>query len=124
MPALKPRPDFETLEGTLPSDHWATPRLALQLAAAPADRVIRAVVTNPHHATAYLRNRVRIAVDGRTVFDDMLFAGHGVEVEHHAPAKAPVLFELESEASLAPDPIDGRNRGVWLNLIQRAAETR
>ena len=121
MPALKSSPEFEALEGALSPDRWTTPRLALQLSPAPAERVIRAVITNPHHSTAYLRNRVRVAIEGRTVFDDILFAGRGVSVEHLAPAKAPVLIEVESQATLSPDAIDGRSRGVFLDLIQSAA---
>ena len=122
MPALKPRPDLEVIEGALGADDWATPVLAVQLKAEPVDRLIEARITNPHVSTAYLRNRVTVAIDGQTVFDDMLFAGHGLKVDHLAPARAPVLIELTSETSLEPDALDNRSRGVWLKLTQQEPE--
>ncbi len=120
--ALKPAPDFEVLDGALAPDHWATPTLALELRPEPRDRTVRATITNPHFNTAYLRNRVTLALDGETAFADLLFAGHGVRVERFVPAKAPLLLELSSEASLEPDALDDRARGVWLKLEQTAVE--
>jgi hypothetical protein len=122
MSALKPRPDLEVLDGALTADDWATPMLAVQLRAEPVDRIIQARISNPHFNTAYLRNRVTVTIDGQAVFDDMLFAGHGLKVEHRAPARAPVLIEVSSEASLEPDALDNRSRGIWLKLIQKEPE--
>ena len=120
--ALKPAPEHEVLDGALSPDRWATPTLALELKPEAADRTVRATITNPHFNTAYLRNRVTLTLDGETAFDDLMFAGHGVRVERFVPAKAALLLELSSEASLEPDALDDRVRGVWLKLEHKAVE--
>ena len=120
--ARKPAPEVEVLDGALWPDHWATPSLALVLKSQPRDRLVRATITNPHFNTAYLRNKVRLVLDGETAFDDLMFAGHGVRVERFVPARSPLLVELVSEASLEPDALDDRARGVWLKLENREAE--
>lgn len=120
--AIKSAPEFEVLDGALSPDHWTTPTLAVQLAPAPLDRTISATITNPHFNTAYLRNRVTVTMDGATAFADLLFAGHSVRVERFVPAKEGLLIELASEASLEPDALDPRARGVWLKLGQKAVK--
>ena len=120
--ALKPAPELEVLDGALSPDHWTTPALALELKPEPRDRTVRLTITNPHFNTAYLRNRVTLTLDGETAFADLLFAGHGVRVERFVAAKEPLLLELTSEATLEPDPLDDRPRGVWLKLSHREAE--
>jgi hypothetical protein len=120
--ALKPHPEFEVLDGALWPDAWTTPRLALELAPEARDRMVRVTITNPHFNTAYLRNTVRLVLDGETAFSDLVFAGHGVRVERLVLAKAPLLIELTSEATLEPDALDDRARGVWLKLSHKPVE--
>ena len=117
--ALKSAPELEVLDGALWPDHWATPALALELKPAARNRTLRITITNPHFSTAYLRNKVRLVLDGEVAFDDLMFGGHGVRVERLVPAKSALLLELSSEASLEPDALDDRARGVWLKLEQR-----
>jgi hypothetical protein len=117
--ALKPAPELEVLDGALWPDHWATPVLALEVKPAARNRTMRITITNPHFNTAYLRNTVRLTLDGEAAFADLMFAGHGVRVERFMPAKSALLVELSSEAALEPDALDDRSRGVWLKLEQR-----
>jgi len=117
--ALKSPPQFEVLDGELWQDQWTTPALALEVKPESRDRLLRLTITNPHFNTAYLRNTVKLTLDGEVVFSDLMFAGHGLRVERFVPAKAPVLLELSSEATLEADPLDDRSRGVWLKLEHR-----
>jgi hypothetical protein len=120
--AIRPRPEVEVIDGQLWPDGWTTPQLAIEVAPEPAERLVRVTVTNPWFNTTYLRNRLTVRLDGETAFDDLVFAGHGVRIERTAAAKAPLLIEVASEASLEPDPLDDRARGVWLKLEQKAVE--
>lgn len=120
--AIKSTPEVEVLDGALSPDRWTTPTIAVQVAPEPRDRTVSATITNPHFNTAYLRNRVTLTMDGETAFADLLFAGHSVRVERFVPAKEALLIELASEASLEPDALDPRARGVWLKLGQKAAD--
>jgi hypothetical protein len=123
MPAaLKSTPDFDVIEGVYWPDRWTTPAVALELHPVARARTVRITVTNPHFNGAYLRNKVRLLLDGEAAFADLMFPGHGVRVEREVPARSSLLVELASEATLAPDPLDDRSRGVWLSLSQKAVE--
>jgi hypothetical protein len=117
---LKSSPAFDVLEGEFWRDGWTSPRLTLEVGPEKSERVVRVTVTNPYFNGAYLRNRITVRVDGETAFEDLVFGGHGVRVEHTAAARAPLLVEIESEASLEPDELDERLRGLWLKLEQKA----
>lgn len=115
-------PAFEVLEGELRDDGWTTRRLALRLPKSGAERVLKASIRNPGFNEGYLRNTVKVWIDGQPAFSDILFAGQGVQVEQRIPAREEVLLELESEAYMVPDPLDARERGVILKLSEYGAD--
>ena len=115
-----PIPAFEALEGELRDDGWTTRRLALRFPKAKGDRVLKLTLRNPGFNEAYLRNTVRLSVDGTEVFADILFAGQGVVIEQPLPGGVEMLLELDSEAYMVPDVLDQRERGVILRLAEIA----
>jgi hypothetical protein len=113
------RPNLQLLDGRLAGDGWTTRTLALLVEPAGKARVIKAVLRNPHYNGAYLRNEVSVALDGEEVFAGVVFAGESVTIERPLPARQELLLELKSEAWMAPDVFDDRERAVILKLTER-----
>lgn len=113
------RPNLQVLDGSLHADGWATRALAVLIEPAGKARVIKAVLRNPHYNGGYLRNAVSVALDGEEVFAAVIFAGETVTLERSLPARQELLLELMSEAWMAPDVFDDRERAVILKLTER-----
>lgn len=115
-------PRIELLSGDLHGDGWASGGLALRVEPEVFDRVLKIAVRNPHLGAMHLRNQVRIDVEGERLFDEVMFPGVTITIERPVDAKAELLVELSSEAVMAPDALDSRERGVFVKLTQTAVE--
>lgn len=111
-------PAFEVLSGELHKDNWASRQVSLRLLPERQARTIRVSVWNPYFNRAYLNNLVKVRLDGRGVLSEKLHPATSAVVEYELPAGEPLEVEIESEASLAPDPLDPRERGVIVKIGQ------
>ncbi|MGZ8363472.1 MAG: hypothetical protein ACXW3D_06275 [Caulobacteraceae bacterium] len=115
-----PGPKLDVLHGALPADGWATARLALRVEPERGARTIRIAVRNPTAGAQHLRNKVRIDLDGQTVFDEVLFPGGGVTLDQDLGDCDELLVEVHSQAVMAPDRFDPRERGVFVKITETA----
>ena len=116
MPGSK----FDILHGALPADGWATGRLAVRIEPERGGRTIRIAVRNPTAGVQHLRNKVRIDLDGQQVFDEVLFPGGGVTLDQDLGDRDELLIEVRSEAVMAADRFDSRERGVFVKITGTA----
>lgn len=115
-------PAYEVVSGELHKDHWSSRQLELRLDPEPQARIVRVTVWNPYFNRDYLNNLIKVRLDGRGVFSEKLHPASSAVVEYELPAGEPLNIEIESEASLMPDPLDPRERGIIVKLGQEAVK--
>jgi hypothetical protein len=111
-------PAFEVTSGVLHKDHWIGDHVALTVAATAEPRTIRVTVWNPFYNRAYLNNEVQVKLDGRSVFAEKMHPARAAVVEYLLAADEELDVEVQSQACLAADVLDPRERGVIVRLSQ------
>jgi hypothetical protein len=122
-PAKASQPSYSMISGMLHKDHWIGREAALRIAPASAARTIRFSLWNPYYNRAYLNNEVAVSLDGRVVFSEKLQPAASAVIEYALAANQPLEVEITSQAVMEPDPMDPRERGIIVRLVQEAPKT-
>lgn len=116
------QPGFTVTSGELHKDSWIGAAAELRITPEAEARTIRVTLWNPYYNRAYLNNQVEVTLDGRNVFSDKLHPARSATIEYVLAAGEPLDIGVTSEAVMAPDPLDPRERGVIVKLAQEPAK--
>jgi hypothetical protein len=111
-------PPHEVTSGVLHKDHWIGAQMSLTVTPDAQARMIRITVWNPFYNRAYLNNEVQVKLDGRSVFTEKMHPARAAVVEYLLAADEELDVEVQSQACLAADVLDPRERGVIVRLSQ------
>lgn len=111
-------PAYEVTSGVLHKDDWIGDHVVLTVTPAAEPRTIRITVWNPFYNRDYLNNQVEVKLDGRSVFAEKMQPSRAASVDYVLASDEELEVEVRSAACLVADPLDPRERGVIVKLVE------
>jgi hypothetical protein len=111
-------PAYEVTSGVLHKDHWIGDHVVLTVTPSDEPRTIRITVWNPFYNRDYLNNEVEVKLDGRSVFAERMQPSRAATVDYVLASDEELEVEVRTAARLVADPLDPRERGVIVKLVE------